>query len=236
MGVNRANKRFLVAFDIIFWGACWGIIESTVGYLLHRVSFAHGWLIWYPFACFIMANVYRKTGRVSSIFFMGFLAALIKLLNLLLPGPIDRVINPAISIVLEALAMAVVIFAANRLFKEKKKNPFVKFLTALAMNTGWRLLFILYLLLLAPDWIREVSVINRAEEFVSFFITRNLITCAIISVGYIFKPTLLKPVEFLENHIFGLKGLIPKPKTPIFETGASAILICVNITLQFILR
>jgi hypothetical protein len=79
-------------FTIFTWGGLWGIFEATVGYLLHLLPFSIGWLIWYPVACFFMFQVYRKTQRTEAIVLVGLLSASIKLLNLFLPGRIDRVL------------------------------------------------------------------------------------------------------------------------------------------------
>ena len=166
---------FNTFLNIVGVGAAWGIFEATVGYLLHIISFGYSWLIWYPVACFFMASAYRKTKKVSSIFFVGLLCSSIKMMNLLLPGSIDKVINPAISIVFEALSIAGILWAANCLFRVQKSS-YAKALAALGMNTGWRLFYTIYLLFLVPDWMREISVISSQSKFISFFITQNLIT------------------------------------------------------------
>lgn len=229
-------KGCSIILNIIIWGGLWGIFEATVGYFLHMVSFGFSWIIWYPFACFIMTNVYRKNKSVSSIFYVGLFSATIKMLNLFLPGRIDRVINPAISIMFEALAMACVVFAVNQLFKEKQKNPLVKALMAVTMNTGWRILFALYLLFLVPDWIREVSVISSAEKFIPFFITQNLVTSVLIFVGYQFKTTILKVVEIAENRISIWINAAPNRSVLVWQTSAATLILCANIALQFMLN
>jgi len=93
---NAKTERYSFVLNIIVWGSLWGIFEATVGYLLHLVPFNYGYLVWYPVACFFMANIYRKTSRVSSLFYIGLLSAAIKLINLLFPVRIDKVINPAV--------------------------------------------------------------------------------------------------------------------------------------------
>ncbi|GEM_PF-433013 len=234
MKKNNKSEQYGIFLTILSWGALWGIFEATADYLLHAVSFDYSWLIWYPAACFFMSNVYRKTGKISSICFIGLLCAAIKLLNLFLPGRIDKVINPAVSIVFEALAMAAVVFAVNRL--AKRKNPFVKAIAALATNTGWRVLYILYLLFLVPAWIRDVSVISSVDKFILFFVAQNLITSAIIFIGYQFKPYLLKPVEFLENRIEKINEKKQYRTSVILHAGITALLLCTNVVLQMILK
>lgn len=234
MGIAEKTERQAVICHIIIWGAIWGIFEATVGYLLHLVPFGYSWLIWYPVACFFMTNVYHKTGRLSSVFFVGSLCAAIKMLNLFLPGRIDKVINPAISIVFEALAMAAVVFAANHLLSGKNKSPLMKALMALSMNTGWRLLYILYLFFLVPDWIRDVSVISTIEKFIPFFVTQNLITTAIIFLGYQYIAYIFKPLKTIECRLSN--RLSPSGTGSISQPALAALLLCANIALQFMLK
>lgn len=236
MGGKFKTHGYSIILNIIVWGSIWGIFEATVGYCLHLVSFGYSWLIWYPFACFIMTNVYRKTGRKTSILYVGLLCATIKMLNLFFPGRIDKVINPAISIVFEALSMVTVIIVANHLFKHERRNPFIKALLAFMMNTGWRLSFVLYLLLLVPDWIRDISVISSAEKIIPFFITQNLFTSAFIFIGYQFKNTVLKPVIFVENCISNWFSALPKKTASILQTGLVTLMLFVSINLQFLLK
>lgn len=234
--MKNESKIQGIILNIIIWGSIWGIFEATVGYLLHIISFGYSWIIWYPFACFIMTNVYRKTESVSSIFYVGLFSASIKMLNLFLPGRIDRVINPAISIVFESIALVAVVFIVNYNLKEKQKSSFIKALMVFAMNTGWRAMFVLYLFFLVPDWIRDVSVISSAEKFIPFFITQNIITSAFIFVGYKYKAVLVNSVEILENQISIWTQSVPNKAVPVLKTSCATLMLCANIALQFILN
>jgi hypothetical protein len=212
------------------------MFEATAGYLLHLLSFGYSWVIWYPVACFFMTNVYRKTGKLSSVFFIGLLSAAIKMLNLFLPGRIDKVINPAISIVFEAVSMATVVFAANHMSRRKKKSPLAKALMAICMNTGWRLLYVIYLLFLAPSWIRDVSVVSSSAKFIPFFITQNLITTLLIYIGYQYKTYIFKPLELIEHRLSTQLEKAPSRTVPILQPALAALLLCANIALQFTLK
>ncbi len=234
MNNETMPKRYSMLLNIAAWGAVWGIFEATVGYLVHLLPFNIGWFIWYPVACFFMANVYRKTKNVWSVVMVGMLCALIKMLNLLLPGRIDRVLNPVLSIVFEALTMATVIFAVNRFFGNQKNLP-VKAAAALVMNTGWRLLYILYLLFLVPSWIREVSVISGMDQFIPFFITQNLITGFVLSMGYQFKPLIFRPVEALEQKISSVCTKISTPMMKDVKAGAVVLMLGADVVLELVL-
>lgn len=222
-----------ILFHVIMWGTVWGIFESTVGYLLHLQPINISWLIWYPAACFFMGNVYRKTGRISSVLMVGFLCAAIKILNLFLPGRIDKVLNPAISIVFEALTMAAVLFAVHKLSEQKQRNPLMKACAALAMNTGWRLLYCLYLLFLVPGWIREGSVISSMDKFIPFLVTQNLITSSFLFLGYQFKYIIFRPVVAAAQKINNTGAKIPIRFVPVLKAAAAVGLICINLALQF---
>lgn len=236
MSDKRKAPWHVTILTIIVWGTLWGMFEATIGYLLHRVSFGYSWVIWYPVACYFMSNVYRKTGRVSSIAYTGLLCAAMKLLNLFLPGRIDRVVNPALSIVFESVALAGMVLVVKGLRKEKQNSPSIKALAALMMNTGWRALFAFYLLFLVPDWIRDISVISSVEKFTPFFITQNLITSALIFMGYQWKQAVIKPVIIVENHLSNRFRAIPKRAVPMLQASLATLMLCANVALQLLLQ
>lgn len=224
MRVQRNPTCYLVS-----WGALWGIFEATVGYLLHLLPFSAGWLVWFPTACFFMGNAYRKTGSAVSVLFVGMLSASVKLLNLFLPGRIDRVINPAISIVCEALAMGAVLALMSKRPGRKRASTWVNALGALAINTSWRALYILYLLLLAPEWMREISVLRSMDSFLTFFLAQNLGSSAVAFFGWVFARILYKPVDAVERRLASLRG------SPVLRVSVAVVLICASGALTLLL-
>jgi hypothetical protein len=237
MNYRLQQRGYAYVLTILLWGSLWGLFEAVFGYLLHLLPYSIGWLIWVPVACFFMSNVYRKTGRISSILLIGVLCSCIKLTNLFLPGRIDRVLNPAISILMEAAALAITVYVAARLAKKQERapSPLGKAMLALGMNTGWRLLYALYLFILVPDWMREISVISSMEKFIPFFFTQNLMTSALLFLGYHNKRLLFRPLEQAEEAISSLRTAIPTQQLRLYQTGAVMLLLCLNVTLEFIL-
>ncbi|MDF3003774.1 MAG: hypothetical protein K0S22_246 [Oscillospiraceae bacterium] len=231
--MNKKGYPFFLT--VMTWGALWGIFEATVGYLLHLFEIKITWLIWYPVACFFMANVYRQTRRRSSVLYIGIMCASIKMLNLLTPIRVDKVINPAISIIFEVLSMYVVLVVLHRAGGETQKKPYIKALAALTMNTGWRLLFIFYLLLLVPDWMRDVSIISSAEKFIPFFITQNMFTSFIIFTGFQYLQYVYKPILYIEERIQLLDAIVPQRTLPILKTGMMTLLVMTYAALEFVL-
>lgn len=219
-------------FYILVWGALWGTFESTVGYLLHLMPYSISWLVWFPVACFFMANVYRKTSQVHTVVLIGLLCSSIKLFNLLLPGRIDKVINPAISIVFEAAAMALVIVSYQYITNKMPQNLTQKVLVAFLINTTWRLFFLAYLLWIVPAWIREVSVIANADKLIKFMVTQNLITSLFVGVGYYYKNTIFRPIAYCEKQIASFSYRIPQRLQPIIKAATVCLLMGITVSLQ----
>ncbi|MDD2234847.1 MAG: hypothetical protein PHZ11_08805, partial [Desulfitobacteriaceae bacterium] len=147
-------------YAIIFWGACWGIIEATFGNFLHVINLNVGWLLWFPIAFFFMYKVYKLTGKQEAILILCIITAGIKLLDLFMPVRIDKVINPAVSIILEGLAVFVVIQVMNK--SQKLFKP--RLLSLAATCFTWKILYSIYVLFL-PNW---MFIISPLREFSSF--------------------------------------------------------------------
>lgn len=232
--VKKIGKRSTLLI-ILIWGGLWGIFEATVGYLLHLLPFSIGWLIWYPVAAFFMLNVYRKTQRTETVLLVGLLSACIKLLNLFLPGRIDKVLNPAVSILFEALAMMAVIFAVKYFFVKREGTLLMKALAVLCMNTGWRLLYALYLLFLVPDWMREISVISSTEAFVTFFLVYNFFTSLLLLFGSVTMKHILRPIKIIEDKLSVFLSSFPHGAAAAIKTTAAICLIGSSIALELLL-
>lgn len=222
-------------FTIMIWGGMWGIFEATVGYLLHLLPFSVGWIVWYPVACFFMLNVYRKTHRADAVLMVGFLSACIKIANLFLPVRIDMVINPAVSIVFEAIALSATIYIVKRFFSDKEQTFLSKGIAIIAMNTGWRMLYALYLLLLVPDWMREISVISSAKSFITFFVVHNISTCMVLLFGSLVIDHIIKPIREFEEKISDFLSAFPQRTVAGVKITLAVCLICVSIALQILL-
>ncbi len=161
-----------------FYGALWGIFECTVGALIHQLDLSIGFLIWTPAALFFLNRVHQKTGSLRAVLFTSVFTALIKLSNLMLPIRLDRVINPAMSILLEGLAYMGVCALWEKRFHAARWTA----ARALAFSTLWRVAYMAYLIFL-PDVYRSVSVISSPDKLVSFLVYENLGAFAVMAAG-----------------------------------------------------
>jgi hypothetical protein len=170
--VPKRNKVLDVSMinSIIFWGALWGIAEATVGHLLHIVALPIGWLVWFPLAYGFMGQVYRQTGRPKAIFLTAVVAASIKLVDLLMPIRIDYVINPAVSIILEGLA----VFTAVRISMVKRQQPSAGLGPIAVASVLWRALYFLYAHFLPPA-LFEISPVNGVLPLMRFLLFESTV-------------------------------------------------------------
>ena len=139
------KKRILnILFAVLLFGALWGIVEATLGTVLHLPFFEAGKLftkssvIIVPIAFFFMALCYKKTGSLLSVLFAGILAASIKLCTAFVMGMTIYVYFPAIYIVVESLAM----MGALAIFRPTKVLSLRSFASFVAANTSYQFAYV----------------------------------------------------------------------------------------------
>lgn len=170
---------------VIFWGAIWGLAESTVGHLLHVVALPIGWLFWFPAAFYFMNRVYRQTGRPGAILYTSFAAATIKLVDLLAPIRLDYVLNPVFSIILEGAA----VFALYGLRAARGETRRIGAPAVLLLSMGWRALYLIYLRFLPAPFI-AISAWGNLEAFLRFTLLESVANSLVI-LAYLKAETAL---------------------------------------------
>lgn len=181
------DKRLNIT-AIVFWGSLWGALEATVGYILHLMSFKIGWMFWYPIAFYFMNKAFKTTKYPTSLLFTATIASAIKLTNLFMPTRIDKVINPAVSIILEAL----VIFAVIKVFEIKKAKVKYGLPLIFLTNISWKTLYIGYIHLMPPLFL-EVSSLTALKPFLGFYLWESLICSLVIfSVMQVYERLVLR--------------------------------------------
>ncbi len=111
--MKRETMKIIVR--VIAFGALWGLLEATLGYVLHLVHDYLPGLVMPAIGAAILVRLYKTTPNRTAVFAVGVIAAAIKAVDFLIPAmnPL-RVANPMLSILMESLALAVLIpFFAN---------------------------------------------------------------------------------------------------------------------------
>jgi len=129
---------------IVLFGAVWGLLEATVGYILHWMPAMISGAVMVPIGTALIYAAYRNTNMRTAILFAGLLAAGIKAINFAMPlpgGNIMKVLNPMISILIETA----VVYAASFMFDRKTspiKSTLLQVGTLAIVIVGWRVLFL----------------------------------------------------------------------------------------------
>jgi len=172
-------KKYLLA--LLFWGGVWGICEATVGYALHFAAVALPGLpgaLMFPVGFFCMHQAQKATGRTAAAFHIAMIAAFIKLVDFLMPGyDAIRIVNPALSILLEGLAVT----AVCALFRARGSTP--GFLQVLGAGILWRSLFAGYLYLISLADLPAELVTSGIPTLLRFVLLESLVNGLIISAG-----------------------------------------------------
>jgi len=134
----KTNKLDML-LKIIFFGSIWGLLEATLGYVLHFVPALISGSVMFPIVLLILYRAYKSLGSRKAIFYVAMVAIMIKSVNLLLPflHP-ARTINPMVSMFLEAG----LIFAIIPMLESDK--PTLKVSSIVGASLVWRLAFVGY--------------------------------------------------------------------------------------------
>ena len=166
---NRHGKRQDVVhliIGILVFGSIWGFLEATLGGFLHMVIFPNKVAIMSGIGVATMASalaIYKKPSMLPGI---GIVAASFKLLDVWffsLPATSIHIINPAMAIIFESLAFALVaVFVMNKIAKNVSIGIGAGILVGLISATAW-VYFAIYVMH-APLYAR---VVFTAGEFIT---------------------------------------------------------------------
>lgn len=168
--------------EVVFFGAVWGILEASLGYVLHFLPTLLSGTVLFAVASFLLYRAYTRTHSKNALFTIGVIAAAIKALDFFLPAhPVYgyvKVINPMFCIVLEALVLALLLPA---LVQRKS-------LSSLAILPGasmlWRGLFIFYLIFQDGVFGTVSTQLSSFASGFTFVVLQGLISGGIALVLY----------------------------------------------------
>ena len=150
--------------QVLFYGSLWGIIEATLGYVLHWIPATIAGSILFPIAGVILYKAYQDTNSRLSLMYIGLVAASIKAVDFYLPQiSIFKTVNPMMSIVMETLLVVLVV----QLLVDPK--PQRKYLALPIASIGWRTFFIAWMVAqfyLTGNQAPYIQSIGAASQFV----------------------------------------------------------------------
>lgn len=104
------KSKLQLLWTVLFWGSMWGIIEASLGWLMHAAQIHHGTsTILYAFGIACMFAAATRSGKgAQAVMLTAVVAAAIKLMDFFLPGSPQSVLHPAFYILLEGAMTAVI--------------------------------------------------------------------------------------------------------------------------------
>ena len=170
------NKNLKLLTQIIFYGSIWGILEATIGHVLHFIPITIAGSIMFPFAAIILYKAYNKTNSKAALLYIALIAATIKSVDFLLPAiSIYKTINPMVSIILESL---VVVMVVNLLLSKKKTNNYIALPVA---SITWRAVFIAWMVFQYATTGNLAPYIGSFSNGFEFVVISGLISGALAS-------------------------------------------------------
>ncbi len=140
MESDASKKQFINT--VLFFGGIWGLIEASLGYVLHIFSSfvslpSLSGMILFPIGLYLMYRSMKSSGQSAAVLLTALVAAAIKSASVLLPFVSFRFVrNPAIAILLEGLAAWVVISSTSKILDRWLPAK------AILLSIGWRTLFL----------------------------------------------------------------------------------------------
>lgn len=195
------NKK--VWIQVLFYGSLWGLLEATIGHILHFIPATIAGSIMFPIAGVILYKAYQKIGSRFALFYIGAVAASIKSIDLLLPQlSVFKTINPMISIMLEALVVVVVVNLVVSKYPMKKAIAFP------IASIGWRSLFISWMGFQYVTTGNLAPYIKTFEAGFGFVIISGLISGAIATLFVLVSDRATFKVPELSNKWVLATGLL----------------------------
>ncbi len=175
------KNKVHIFLTILYFGAIWGILEASLGALLHMVPvpFLAG-TIMFPIAAAVLIRAHMRLQYRPALLYVGMVAALIKSVNFLTPLNQWRVINPMISIIFESL---LVVGLVTYMSKRSLPVSLAAFVTA---SVAWRSLYLGWFglqFLLTGFQAAQITSLAAALEFTLFMgILSGLIALVFVRV------------------------------------------------------
>lgn len=178
------NPKLKILFTVLFLGGLWGLLEATLGTLLHLDAFDSiifaSTAVLVPIAYLITGRAYIVTGKARTAIYVGLVAAAIKSVCFIFVPTVNKVINPMVAIILESSIMAL----AFRVTKPTEIVSLKSFVTFMVASTVIRIAYVGYSMATAVPF-KSAYLVNGViqwSKIVEYVITTNAISFAYLAL------------------------------------------------------
>lgn len=220
--MERRQNILKTLFAALLFGGAWGIIEATLGTVLHlpiihRTMFLSSTTILVPIAYFLMGACYKRSGNMRSVLYMGILAASMKAISCAI---FKMSFNPCYYILMETLSMGIALLV----IRPKKVISFAGLGTFIIANTIY--LGISTFLRLDITTATSTQVMENIQKYMFMYnCVAILYTFALGAIIY----GVMKLIEVKEWNFSKVKEVIYHPA---FASSIAAIALVVTIVLH----
>lgn len=180
---------------ILFYGALWGILEASIGHILHFVPTTIAGSVMFPIASVILINAYSRLDSKRALFYVAIVASMVKSIDLFLPAiSVYKTINPMMAFIFEALLVVAVISLVT------KDNVKSNALGMQVASISWRAMFIGYMAVqyvISGNLAPYISDLNFA---LSFLLIEGVIS-ALLATGLFYMVKFIKSKERLSFRV-----------------------------------
>ena len=220
--MDKKAHTLKIIFSVLLFGGLWGILEATLGSLLHmhfvpNTMFLASTTIMVPLAYFLMGACYKRTETFRSVFYMGILAASIKLIACLI---FHMSFNPVYHILLESVFMGLAILV----IRPKKVVSFAGLATLILANT----------LYLSVSTFLRVNVMTATQSvfFNNFETYTFMFNCVAILYSFAFGAILFGVFKLAEKYNWNFSKIEKIIYHPAFASGAAVVAIVLTLVIR----
>lgn len=175
---------------IVLFGSLWGLMEASLGFLLHQFSMsAIAGHIMMPVGFSLIMLCYRKCDSAWGIPFMAGIAAQVKMINLLMGAPAPAVFNPVFSI----LAMGALLMICMPKVDERGLRSVLPVLGAVSLS--WSILHQLWGSV-ATYFLGRASIVDLSGAFqVELVAVNSVLVFTLFALAYMVVSGIQRKAE-----------------------------------------
>ena len=220
---NSKRARILnIVFSVLLFGGLWGIVEATLGTILHlpivhHTLFLSSTTILVPIAYFLMGACYKKTGTFRSVLYMGLMAAGIKAISCAI---FKMSFNPVFYMLIEAAAMV----GALALIRPKNVISYAGLATMIVANT----------LYLASSTFLRINIATSTSEQLLTNIETYLFefNCVAILYTFVMGAIIFGIIKLLERYSWNFSRVKKIIYHPAFASSIAVVALIVTLVLR----
>lgn len=221
---TKNNYHLSILFAVLLFGGLWGIVEASLGTLLHMIPHGARLVFWssttvlLPIAYFLMGACYKKTRTVRSVLYMGIFASTIKLLSAAI---FKSNFEPALYMMIESMTMAGALLA----FRPKEVITFKGLGTFILASTSYLLLTTLYRIGTTAEITGQVVLAN-IEKYVFEY------NCVAILYAFAIGGAIYVVIKLAERFSWNFDNVKKVIYHPAFASSMAAIALVVTLVLR----